>query len=1152
MRQLLRTTGLPSFMSVVFLNAFVDLGHKVTVHNTLFKSFDGTTQIVLSALVNALILLPFVMVFTPAGYLADRFAKPRILRASAGVALVLTLGITASYYLGWFWPAFALTFLLALQSAIYSPAKFGAIRGLVGESMLSPANSAVQAVTTVAILGSTFAFSVAFEALYTPAAESPGATLAAVAPLGWLLVAATAVEWLLTWRIPAQPAGNAGLRFDWRHYLRGGYLRENLATAGRNRIITLAIAGLATFWAVSQGVVAVFPAYAENALGITSVVVAQGTIAGAGIGVIIGSLLAGYWSGRTIETGLVPVAAVGLTVSLALVPVLGTVPAQVANFVALGAFGGLLVVPLNALIQYHAPQDELGRVLAASNFLQHLTMLTFLALAALAAGLWLSAKALLVAFAVITLGGGLFAAAQLPHSLARFLLTRLFALHYRVRTTGLDRLPSDQGVLMLGNHVSWLDWAMVQIAVPRRLRFVMDRNLYERWYLRWLCDAAGAIPVEGGNSNDALDRIAACLDNGEVVCLFPEGGISHTAQMAPFKRGFERAAARAGHGVILPFYIHGLWGSRFSRAGAGVRQRRRAGLVREVSVKLGTPMARDSSAETVRQAVSELAVTAWQNERIPTLPVSWLKQARRHPFGRAVADSTGGWLRNIGLMAGTIGLAHYIRRRTSGERIGILLPPGTPGLMANLAGLLAGKAVVNLNYTAEPAAVRAALDKAAIRDVITAEKFTGRLEGRGFDTEGLLAGVHRHDMEAFRAAFSRPKRWLALAAAGLVPAGLLARLMGGRQDPDATATVLFSSGSEGAPKGIELSHRNILANTRQVTEAINVRTDDVLLGNLPLFHAFGLTVTTFLPALEGVPMAAHPDATDALGNARTIAQHGATVMCSTSSFLRLFARNPRIHPAMLDSIRYVVAGAERLDPAVRDQFEQRFLKRVHEGYGTTETAPVVAANVPDHFNRRHRSIQPGHRQGTVGRPMPGTACRVVDPETNESLGADEDGLILVAGPQVMTGYLAEPERTAEAITALDGHRWYRTGDRGRMDPDGFVTIVDRYSRFAKISGEMISLTRVEAAVQQVLPETDTEITAVNLPDPRKGERIVLLVATTGDPEPIQKAIDDSDLHTLMKPAAVYAVEALPRLGTGKLDFKGAKALARQCAAAEAA
>ncbi len=1152
MGQLLRVKGFIAFSCVVFLNAFVDLGHKITIQNTLFKNFDGTTQIVLTALVNALILLPFVLVFTPAGHISDRFAKPRVMRASAAVALGITLGITGCYYLGWFWPAFGLTFLLALQSAIYSPAKFGAIRELVGERLLAPANGVVQAVTTVAILGSTFAFAAVFEALFVPTAgQTPATTLTSIAPLGWILVGATALEFTLTVAIPDQPAGDPALRFDWRHYRRGRYLRDNLLAAREHRVVWLAIVGLATFWSLSQALVAVFPAYAKAELGVTNTVVVQGTIAGAGIGIILGSLLAGHWSRRHIETGLIPVGGVGIAACLLLLPALDSVTAQFLNFTALGAFGGLLVVPLNALVQHEPDPDNLGRILAASNFLQHLAMLAFLGATALAAAIALSAQALLATLAVAALAAGFYAIAKLPYSLARFALTRVLSLRYRITSRGVTNLPADQGVLLLGNHISWLDFAMLQIAVPRQLRFVMDRNLYERWYLRWLLDAVGAIPVEGGNSNEALDRVAECLDRGEVVCLFPEGGISQTAQMAPFKRGFEHAAARASGGVIVPFYIHGLWGSRFSRAARGLQQRRRGGLIRDVTVIISHPLPKASSAETVRQTVTELAVDAWQAQRYETLPKAWLKTARRRLRSPAVADSTGDWISHRRLVTGTLGLAAYINRHTEGGRIGILLPPGTPGLMANLAGMLTGRTVVNLNYTAEPAAVTAAIEKAGIQDVITAAKFTARLEGRGFDAAGLLTGVRRHDMESFRDWFTRSKRLASLALAHLLPAAAINRLFGGARDPQASAAVLFSSGSEGTPKGIELSHANILANARQTTDTINPQQGDIVLGNLPLFHAFGLTVTTLLPAIEGVPVACHPDATDALGSARVIAQHGVTVMCSTSSFLRLFVRNTRIHPAMLASLRYVVTGAERLDPTVRDQFEQRFLKRVHEGYGTTETAPVAAANVPDHLNTRHRSIQPGHRPGTVGRPVPGTACRIVDPETNHRCDVGEDGLVLIAGPQMMTGYLGDPERTAEAITELDGHRWYRTGDRGRMDADGFITIVDRYARFAKIGGEMISLTRVEDAIREAVGDHESQLVAVNLPDPKKGERIVVLVVEASEPGTLEQRLYHSDLPPLLTPAAIYPVAQLPILGTGKLDVKGAKARAAELEAATA-
>ncbi len=1146
MRRLMACPGFPPFLTVVFLNAFVDLGHKIIVQNTLFKTFEGPAQIALTALVNALILLPFVMVFTPAGYLSDRFAKPRVLRVSALAAVAITAGITVCYYLEAFWPAFALTFLLALQSAIYSPAKMGYIKELVGESALAPANGAVQAVTTVAILGGTFAFSVAFEALLGgPAPARPGAVLAAVAPVGWLLVAGSLAEYALIRRLPLHEAGSPGLAFEWGRYIRGRYLRANLAEAWGVRAVRLPIIGLALFWAISQVMVAAFPAFAKAELGVASTVVLQGTIACSGVGIILGALLAGRWSRSHIETGLIPVGALGLAGALLLVPVLPTMAAQAGNFLVLGVLGGFLLVPLNALVQFNAGHLALGRVLAASNFIQNVVMLAFLALSVAAGMAALSSGPLLVFLAAVALAGGLFTIYRLPQSLLRFAVARLFGTRYRLAVQGLANLPGRGGVLLLGNHVSWIDWAMLQIASPRPIRFVMDHKIHDRWYLRWLLRANGAIPIGRGRARDALARVTAALNAGDVVCLFPEGQ-SRSGQLAPFKRGFEEAAAGAD-GVIVPFYLHGLWGSRFSRAGAGVGRRRRAGRRRDVLVAFGEPLPMTTGAAGVQQAVRELSVDAWQRHAatLPSLPQAWLRTAKRRAGAPAAADSAGEWVSSHRLLAGVLAFAAYLRRHTRGERLGILLPPGTGGLIANLAALLSGRTVVNLNYTAEPAAVQAAVARAGITDVVTVERFLNKLDGRGLDTGALLGDLRRHDMETFRAGLGRVRRLLALAAATLVPAGMLIRICGGRRDPEATAAILFSSGSEGTPKGVELSHRNILANARQVAEVMDADDGDVVLGNLPLFHAFGLTVTALLPASEGIPVVFHPDPTDALGSAKAVARFGATVMGSTSTFLRLFARHSRIHPSMLESLRLVVAGAERLDPHVRDAFAQRFALRVYEGYGATETTPVASTNLPDRLDPGSLSVQPGTRAGTVGMPLPGTAVRVVDPETFATLPADTDGLILIGGIQVMTGYLDDPERTAEAVVTLDGRRWYVTGDRGRLDEDGFLTVVDRYSRFAKISGEMISLTRVEEAVREVLPRPEAELVAVSLPDARKGERIVLLLEAGVDPEAARTAIGASDLHPFMTPAEVRPVAAVPKLGTGKVDFRAARALAAE-------
>jgi acyl-[acyl-carrier-protein]-phospholipid O-acyltransferase/long-chain-fatty-acid--[acyl-carrier-protein] ligase len=382
-----------------------------------------------------------------------------------------------------------------------------------------------------------------------------------------------------------------------------------------------------------------------------------------------------------------------------------------------------------------------------------------------------------------------------------------------------------------------------------------------------------------------------------------------------------------------------------------------------------------------------------------------------------------------------------------------------------------------------------------------------------------------------------------LVLASLLPARALLAFFGRVTSADSTAAILFSSGSEGRPKGIELTHRNIRANARQIADVLNTERSDVVLSNLPLFHAFGLTATTFMPLLEGVPMVCHPDPTDAVGSAKAIARYRVTVLCSTSTFLRLYTRNKRIHPLMLQSLRVVVAGAERLSPDVRDAFELKFHRAIYEGYGATETTPVASVNVPDAIDTGSWKIQTGARPGTVGLPLPGTSFRVVDPQTLEPLPPGEDGLILIGGVQVMKGYLADPEKTAAAVVELDGLRWYKTGDKGHLDADGFLTIVDRYSRFAKLGGEMISLSAVEEQVRRALGQAELELVAINLPDERKGERILLLVAEEIDSDALRGELLKAGVNPLAIPSEILRVEAIPKLGSGKTDFGAARRLA---------
>ena len=359
----------------------------------------------------------------------------------------------------------------------------------------------------------------------------------------------------------------------------------------------------------------------------------------------------------------------------------------------------------------------------------------------------------------------------------------------------------------------------------------------------------------------------------------------------------------------------------------------------------------------------------------------------------------------------------------------------------------------------------------------------------------------------------------------------------------AVAVILFSSGSEGAPKGITLTHRNLLANVKQITELLNFDDGDVVLANLPPFHAFGLTVTHFMPMLERVPLVCHADPTDVYGAAQAIATYRITMLFGTCSFYRLYNRNSKIHPLMLQSLRLCIAGAEKLQEEVRKEFKLKFNKDILEGYGATETAPVASVNMPDHISPDNWQVQVAWKPGSVGMPLPGTAFRIVDPHTFVTLPSGEAGMILLSGAQVMPGYLKNEARTSEVLKVIDGRRWYVTGDKGYLDSDGFLFIIDRYSRFAKISGEMVGLGAVESAIKAAVDQEDFEVVVVSVPDARKGERLIALATIALDAAALRAKLMAAGMNTLALPAHYALVEAIPKLGSGKTDFTTATTLA---------
>ena len=1148
MKNALKVTGLFTFLAVAFLNAFVDLGHKIIIQNTIFKNYDGSELIIYSSVINALILLPFILLFTPTGYISDKYPKNKIMRISAWVAVGITLLITFSYYQGWFWFSFGMTFLLALQSAFYSPAKYGYVKELVGDRRLAQANGLLQAVTTTGILLGTFFFSILFEKsikgfVFTNNLTDKNSIIELIAPLGWVLVALSIVELILAYRLP-QVSNKKKMHFRWDDYFHGRTQARNIRLVKRHPYIWLSILGLAVFWAISQVLLASYPAYSKEFLGLTNTAVVQGIMAFAGIGIMIGSITAGRISRNHIEIGLVPVGAIGITISLVLIRVFDSHILQALNFLFLGIMGGFFVVPLNALMQYHTKTNQLGRVLASSNLIQFSTMLLFLVVTTVLSYLQVGSTSLLWGLFIVALLGTIYTIIKIPESLLRFIIAKLFAARYRMKVLGFEDLPHSGGILLLGNHISFVDWALVQIASPRPLHFVIERGFYERWYLKGFLKMFGAVPINSGNSAASIETIKQLLEDGHAVCLFPEGAISRTGQLSTFKRGYQKAI-QGTRAKIVPFYLHGLWGSRFSRSSGFLKDARQSGFKRDIIVAFGKPMSANTDVDELKRRVFDLSFTSWQSyaNMLDTIPVSWLKTAKRLSFRMAASDITGDSISHHRFITGVFAFTGLIAKKSPEQNIGLLVPASVGGAITNMAVLALGKTAVNLNFTSSKESIQGAVKKAEIKTVYTSKKFLRKLDDRGIKIKEILPQTKLIYLEDFKAELPKAKMLVTLLSVMLLPTRLLQWIYIKRTSLDDTAAILFSSGSEGEPKGIELSHKNLAVNSRQVADMLNTREDDVVMSTLPTFHAFGLLATTFMPLSEGIPIVCHPDPTDVVTIAKGVARNNATLLFGTSTFLRLYTMNKKVHPLMLKSLRMVIAGAERLNPKTREAFTLKFNINLLEGYGTTETSPVASVNVPDEFDTNYWTTQYGNRLGTVGLPLPGTSFRIVDPSTLEELATEEDGLILIGGPQVMKGYLHDKAKTADVIEEIEGSRWYRSGDKGHLDADGFLTIVDRYSRFAKLGGEMVSLSAVEETILKALGDDELELVAVNVPDDKKGEKVILLIANEMSAKDIKRKLLDADMNALLIPAKFINVNAVPKLGSGKTDFSSAKKVA---------
>lgn len=1114
------------FLLFVFCSIFVQMGLFVHFQRWLSFSFEGSAFWWRSMLLQVAIFSPAIFMMPAASYFAGRFHKGRVMAWSSVGMLAAVIAIVVCYVAGAEWVAYGLLGLYGVFLAVLTPAKLGIMKEMVEAEDLVKINAWYMALSVLGTAGAAF-----FAMGLSGRPDSP----VSIELTLWIYLGLSALSTLAAFFIRVG-ATHDSLKFR--------SPRRNFAATWRHPIVRLAILGLSAIWGVTQ----IFLILIQNMTDMLNTAVIPISMFIVTVGYVLGALSASWASKGFVETGLIPFSAAASAITMFALPFVHNAWLQAVLYGIIGFCAGSSFVILRTVIQNFTRPDTAGRIHAVANTIQ----MAFLVLI-------MGGQTLLLIFTPVTLDYCFMILAVIlalsfimnlrhtPMPLLRAALRFAFAFvfRYRVKVVGVQNIPETGPVLLVGPHFSFIDWAVLQMSSPRPLRIASNRNTFADWYQRWFSHGKFFININRRDPAPAMQRIHDALLKGEAVVIFPEGEVSKKSFTPAFSLDYSKAT-EGTNAPIVPFYIQGLWGSRYSQASECVN--RPQAFNRVISVGYGKALPANAPQETIRRELHFLGADIWNVaiDHSETIVPLWFKAMRKRRFRPILIDPAGNHVNGYGMIRLCRYFGRVIRSVTKNEKnVGFMMPTSRDAALGIISILGTGKTSVNLNYSAPVDTILGCIAKADVNTVVTTHAFFDKLCGKNSAFMQIAEKCKMLYLDEEEAKISSVRKVLSTAVIMACPGGLLRRLWFTAAKLGDDAVILFSSGSEGTPKGIELTHKNVIANAQQCDYVVKLSRTDVMTALLPLFHSFGFTLTFIMPLLDGVPMVLCPDPTDIKTLARVCAQYKTTIMMGTPTFLRAIAINRWVHPMCLDSLRFIIAGAEKLRPEMREAFKLKFGKDIYEGYGCTELTPLATINAPNVLLDDFLTMEKCCDHSSIGLPPPGTVTAIVDPETNEFLPQGAEGMLVVTGPQVMKGYLKDKEKTDNVILEIDGRRWYKTGDKCLITPDGFVQILGRYSRFAKLGGEMISLTAVELRIAEskVLDNQEFAVTAV--PDSSKGERIVLLVKGDLDTEEISRNLRKSGIPPLMLPGSVFSVNEIPKLGSGKWDFPGMKKKAQE-------
>ncbi|MFD2263140.1 acyl-[ACP]--phospholipid O-acyltransferase [Lacibacterium aquatile] len=1100
---LLITQTLGAFNDNLFKNALVVMA--------LFQA--GQHGPMLVALAGGVFILPYALFSAAAGQLADRYDKGRLIRITKAYEVVLMAAAAAGFFTGSLPLLMLVLFGLGAQATFFSPLKYGILPDHLRDEELVAGNGLIEAGTFLGIVGGTVAGGALFALEGGPAITSA---------VGFVLAL---IGMLAAWAVPAAPSAAPDLVVSWN------IPRETkkLVTLARpNRPVWLSILGLSWFWTIGAIVLTELPILSKEMF-LAGQPVLTLLLAVFAIGVGIGSILCAKLLNGEVSARFVPFAAIGISLFAwdfaSTAAVAGPMPdvnalihsvrgwRMLIDLALLAACGGLYSVPLYAILQEMSAPEVRSRMVACNNIINA----AFMVLGALAAAalpmLGLDAAGILIVAAIANLLVALWIAHLLPQEVFRTLFRAYFKSFHHAEVKGLENaLALGERSVVVVNHLSFLDGCFLASFLPGSPVFAIDTDQAKRfWYLKYLVDF---FPVDPTNPMSTKAMIKA-VKEGRHLVIFPEGRITLTGALMKIYDGPGTIADKAD-AEILPVRIEGLQLHKFSRMEGKLRQRWFPRISMTILPPRKSSIDPDLKGKKRREALTRsmqdiMSDAAFRPEGLNSSLFGALLTAKgKFDTGKIMAaDALKNEVTYSKLILGATVLGAKLAKLSEpGERVGVLLP-NSVGVVATFFGLQAyGRVPAMLNFSAGADNILSACSGATIRTVLTSRAFIekGKLDKV---IEAVAAKVQVVYLEDIRKTIGTGDK-----LSGLWKSRFPRRLPGASSDPSSPAVVLFTSGSEGTPKGVVLSHANILANCAQIAAVADLNPSDKFFNALPVFHSFGLTGGTILPLLLGIRTFLYPSPLHYKLVPELAYAEQSTVLFGTDSFLAGYARMGR--PQDFQSMRFIVAGAERVKDETRKIFWEKFQKAIYEGYGVTECSPVLAVNTPAHF-----------RSGTVGRFLPAIQYRLEDVP-----GIDKGGRLYVRGPNIMLGYL---KAEAPGLLQEPEEGWYDTGDIVSVDEDGFVTIQGRAKRFAKIAGEMVSLAAAEMLANDVWPSESHAVIA--LPDPRKGEQLVLVTtrqdATAKD---LLAKAREKGIAEIMVPRNLKIVDKLPLLGTGKTDY----------------